>query len=175
MLLFQKCIVPHETAVAKKHAITTRVRLSVTTCLYLKPSTRARSLSTLIAVDVKTDNPHKTKPVTMYPSLWKFILISRAITETAKSGCEIRPAKRSVTARDRNKSFVGGWREVSFWSATRIRALPRDAVMDRKMFKAEINTNTLVNNVDMRKRCPYVKVCPPPKVCLPCTPHLWSL
>ena len=26
--------------------------------------------------------------------------------------------------------------------------MPRDAVMDRKMLKAEINTNTLLNNVD---------------------------
>jgi len=65
MSLFQKCIVPHETPVAKKQNITARVRLKVTTCLYLKPSKRARSLSTLMAVDVKTDNPHKTKPVTM--------------------------------------------------------------------------------------------------------------
>jgi len=108
MFLCQKCIVPHETPVADKQNITARVRLKVTTCLYLKPSKRARSLSTLMAVDVKTDNPHKTKPVTMYPSLWNFISIIRVITETAKSGCEIRPAKRSVTARERNKSLVGG-------------------------------------------------------------------
>ena len=33
--------------------------LKVTTCLYLSPSNKARSLSTLIAVDVPKDTAHK--------------------------------------------------------------------------------------------------------------------
>ena len=45
-------------------------------------------------------------------------------------------------------SFVGGWREVSLQRATRIRALPSDAVMERKMFKDARKTNTPVSHVD---------------------------
>ena len=39
------------------------VLLKVTTCLYLSPSNKARSLSTLIAVNVNKDTAHKIKPV----------------------------------------------------------------------------------------------------------------
>ena len=35
------------------------VLLKVTSCLYLSPSNKARSLSTLIAVEVVKDTPHK--------------------------------------------------------------------------------------------------------------------
>ncbi|RMX36488.1 hypothetical protein pdam_00010019 [Pocillopora damicornis] len=41
-------------------AITTYVRFKVTICLYLSPSTKARSLSTLIAVIVKIDTEQMT-------------------------------------------------------------------------------------------------------------------
>ena len=44
--------------------ITAYVRFKVTTCLYLTPNNRARSLSTLIAVDVNIDTPHNVWPVT---------------------------------------------------------------------------------------------------------------
>ena len=37
------------------------VLLKVTTCLYLSPSNKARSLSTLIAVEVDKDTPHKVE------------------------------------------------------------------------------------------------------------------
>ena len=37
------------------------VLLKVTTCLYLSPSNKARSLSTLIAVTVKKDTKQKIK------------------------------------------------------------------------------------------------------------------
>ena len=40
-------------------ARTARIRFSVTTCLYLNPKNRARSLSTFRAVDAKTDTPQK--------------------------------------------------------------------------------------------------------------------
>ena len=38
------------------------VLLKVTTCLYLSPSNKARSLSTLIAVNVNKDTEPKVKP-----------------------------------------------------------------------------------------------------------------
>ena len=38
------------------------VRFKVTTCLYLSPSNKARSLSTLIAVNVNKDTAHKVLP-----------------------------------------------------------------------------------------------------------------
>ena len=60
-LLFQRYINPLETPVTKKQAINARVRHKVTTCLYLKRSYGARSLSTLIVVEVKTDIPHKIR------------------------------------------------------------------------------------------------------------------
>ena len=49
---------PHETPIMKKQTVNARVRLKVTTCLYLKPNKRARSLSTLIAVDIEMDITH---------------------------------------------------------------------------------------------------------------------
>ena len=54
-------IPPVEAPINQKKVITTRTRLNVTTCLYRSPSNRARSLSTLIAVDVKTDILYKIK------------------------------------------------------------------------------------------------------------------
>ena len=50
---------PIKAAINQKQVMIARTRLNVTTCLYLCPSNSARSLSTLIAVDVKQDNPHK--------------------------------------------------------------------------------------------------------------------
>jgi len=73
----------------------------------------------------------------------------RAIMAKAKSGCDIKPAKRSVDARHRNRSLVGGWRDVTLRRATRIKALPSDAVMARKMFKAARKTSTPVSHVDV--------------------------
>ena len=54
----------------------------------------------------------------------------------AVTGCVIRPTRRSVTARHRNNSFVGGRREDTLRKAIRIKMLPRDVLMDRKTFKA---------------------------------------
>ena len=39
-----------------------RVLFKVTTCLYLRPSSKARSLFTLIAVSVINDTEHKVTP-----------------------------------------------------------------------------------------------------------------
>ena len=47
------------------------------------------------------------------------------------------PTQRSVIARLRYKSLDGRWSEVSMCRATRIRVFPRNAVMDRKIFRDE--------------------------------------
>ena len=49
--------------------------------------------------------------------------------------------QRSVVARQRSKCLDGGLSEDSLRRATRIRAFPRNAIMDRKEFKAERNVN----------------------------------
>ena len=48
-----------------------RVRLKVTVCLYLNPSNRARSLSTLITVSV-----HKDTPLMLIPAISLMLIIA---------------------------------------------------------------------------------------------------
>ena len=48
----------------QKEIISARTRLNVTTYLYLRPNDNARSLSTLIAVDVKRETPQRTRDET---------------------------------------------------------------------------------------------------------------
>lgn len=50
-----------------------------------------------------------------------------------------KPTQRSVTARQLKRSFDGGRRDDAFLIATMIRKFPRNAVMDRRMFNAEMN------------------------------------
>ena len=45
-----------------QQTIAAPIRLKVTTCLYLSPNKRARSLSILMAVDIKADDMPKVKP-----------------------------------------------------------------------------------------------------------------
>ena len=52
---------PHDKPINQKQKIAARTRVNVTTCLYISPDNRAISLSTLIALHVRTDTPHKTK------------------------------------------------------------------------------------------------------------------
>ena len=124
-------------------ARTARIRFSVTTCLYLNPINRARSLSTLRAVDAKTNTPQKA--MDKDPSRWKnktlqilMSILSTRCIRVAMSGWEMRPTPRSVMAKHWNNSFVGGWIEVTLRRAIRIRMLPRDAVMERTIFTAAI-------------------------------------
>lgn len=63
--------VPNEQLSIQKKLMSARTRLNVTTCLYLMPIIRARSLSTLIAVDVNIDTVDKTE-ITMMEYL-KFV------------------------------------------------------------------------------------------------------
>ena len=57
----------------------------------------------------------------------------------AKSGWQIRPLKKSVMFKHWTNDFVGGWMEDTLRRATRIRALPRVAQTERKMFKTARN------------------------------------
>ena len=114
-------------------------------CLYLSPDTRAWRLSRLMAVVVKTDMPYKVKLIAWCS--WCKVAVSFHYDlayikqRTAPSGWIISPTQRSVTAWQRNRSFVGGRREIPLWRDTRIRALPTDATIDRKMFKAAATTS----------------------------------
>lgn len=145
----QKRIDPNKPPQIQEHSVNTRIRVNVTTCLYLNPKDRAISLSTLIAVDVRTDTPHNKTLKAEFTSPMKVLIFSfiLSVMKVAWSGWEARPTQRSVTARHRNKSFVGGWREVTLGRTIRIKILPKEAVMDRKMFETERNTTMPVGHV----------------------------
>ena len=57
---------PTEALINQKQIVTTRTRLNVTTCLYLSPNNRARSLSTLTAVVIEADTLQRIKAETLY-------------------------------------------------------------------------------------------------------------
>ena len=90
--------------VTQTQARTARTRFSVTTCLYLNPNNRARTLSTLRAVDAKTDTPQKVRDKddnrweNMIFKISMSILSTRSI-RVAMSGWEMRPTPRSVMAK----------------------------------------------------------------------------
>ena len=143
-----------KTTANQKQVITIRTRFTVTTCLYLSPNNRARSLSTLTAVDVKVDTPQKIRLVAfcvMTTYMYTFgTVVSDAMT---KNGCVIRPTQRSVIARHRNNSFVGGLTEVTLRRAIRIKALPRHAMMKEKCSKR------LKTDIFLPIRCCIVSPC----------------
>ena len=118
-----------------------RVRFKVTTCLYLSPKIRARSLSTLTAVIVKRETDASIKPATKCALCIKRQKFQYSLTKDSQyitaEGSEIRPTQRSVVARQRYRNLDGEWRDDSLWSATKIRKFPRNAVMDRKMLMIE--------------------------------------
>ena len=47
------------------------------------------------------------------------------------------PTERSVIARLRYRSLDGGWIDVSLWRAIRIRAFPKNAIMDKQVLTTE--------------------------------------
>ena len=65
---FTKYIVAETMAIAQRIVIVVYILFKVTTCLYLSPSNKARSLSTLIEVIVIKHAEHKTKLVTYLKS-----------------------------------------------------------------------------------------------------------
>ena len=89
--------------------ITTQTRLNVTVCLYLRPNNRARSLSTLMAADVRSDTAgsrRKKNPSAKTIATFTFQVVNRGKRIVTYSGWEISPTKRSVTARHRNNSLL---------------------------------------------------------------------
>ena len=123
-----KCII-HETITNK------RTWFKVTTCLYLNLNNRARSLSTLIAVNVLIDSPHRIA-LEMYAKLsviqQRFLfLLAIVMRQVTYMGCEISPTKRSVHDKQRNKSFDGEWSDETLGRAMRIKMFPDSAMMDK--------------------------------------------
>jgi len=59
------------------------------------------------------------------------------------TGSVIKPTQRSVVARHLNNILDGERREDTLRRATRIRILPRTAVMERKILNAERYVNSL--------------------------------
>ena len=55
-----KYVVAAKLEIAHRNVIVKYILFKVTTCLYLSPSNRARSLSTLIKVVVPKDKEHRT-------------------------------------------------------------------------------------------------------------------
>ena len=92
--------------------IATYVLFKVTTCLYLSPRDRARSLSTLIEVTVNRETVHKVLQVVTY--LAKMIRqrlhrsITRDIQYITDTGSTMTPTQKSVIARLRYRSLDGG-------------------------------------------------------------------
>ena len=88
------------------------IRFNVTTCLYLSLKSRARSLSTLIAVIVKNDTEPKRYPAMKAEvNAWGQMshrLVTTEIKYVAYRGSEKRPTKKSVVARLQYKIFDGG-------------------------------------------------------------------
>ena len=95
-----------------------RVLLTISTCPYLIPRNRARSLSTAMEVSVARDTPKKTV-VTIYA---EFLALRQRVQFSVirdkniviANGCEMRPAQRSVIVKLRSKIFDVGRRDASF-------------------------------------------------------------
>ena len=95
-----------------------RVLLTISTCPYLIPKNRARSLSTAMEVSVARDTPKKTV-VTIYA---EFLAVRQRVQFSVirdkniviANGCEMRPAQRSVIVKLRSKIFDVGRRDASF-------------------------------------------------------------
>ena len=90
----------------------TYVRFKVTTCLYLSPNNRARSLFTIMALSVDTDTTPNIRPVardaTDGMTQMSHSSFTAEIQRTTTRGCTVIPTQRSVVARLRNKSLDGG-------------------------------------------------------------------
>ena len=96
-----------------QRAITvTHVRFKVTTCLYLRPNNRARSLSTLMAVSVNKDTIYKIRLVIANVENVERQISHRSYTTEIQrvtcKGSTMIPTQRSVVVRLRSKSLEGG-------------------------------------------------------------------
>ena len=85
-------------------------RLTVTTCLYLSPSNKARSLSTLIAVVVAKDTPLNAKTAIRkrIQKVKQKIEFFGEKENALKRGWQMRFITKSVHARQLRRNFDGG-------------------------------------------------------------------
>ena len=88
----------------------TNVHLKVTTCLYLIPIIRERSLSTLIAVTVSKETPPNitAKMLKIFKISFRALESSGDAKRATWRGCVMIPTQRSVLARQPKRSFDGG-------------------------------------------------------------------
>lgn len=148
----------------QKQTTTTRVLLKVTTCRNLSPNDRARSLSTLTAVNVNSETPKRTTPrrkltLKMGPQRSRFSFTT-AMNRMETRGCRTVPTQRSDVARQHSRTFDGGCNDVGFWRAISIRILPMEAMMDRWKLKAERNiteglSSGVVEQINSSKIFPF--------------------
>ena len=141
-----KALTPANTAmqtamdINNNRVATILARLMVTTWRYLILNSKARCLSTLIAVIVANENVLEnmlTKFQIFSLITHRFQLWLRAVRrEATVAGCTRRPTPRSENTMQRRNNLDGGLRDDSFWSAIRMSAFPSVAVMDDAMFKA---------------------------------------
>ena len=117
--------------------------------LYRNLIDRTRSRSTLIAVSVSKETPHKVVLITYVK-----YLINRQTSYSSspvskvllmKSGCEMRPTQRWLEAKERNNTLDGVGRANCFCRAIKIRILPHEAAMARKMFTMPMNKYQVSN------------------------------
>ena len=103
--------VPETMEKTQRIVTATYVRFKVTTCLYLSPSNKARSLSMLIAVVVNKDTEHRIWPVTYVKPLAYRQISDRSIASDVqyktRTGSTMIPTQRSVIARLRYRSLDG--------------------------------------------------------------------
>ena len=91
MVTYHKVMRGLQNSIAEKSAEITQVvitiayvRPKVTTCLYLSPNNRARSLSTLMAVRVETDTPHKIYAVIILANIRRGQIFQRSFATDMK-------------------------------------------------------------------------------------------
>ena len=119
MVPYQNVMRGFQNSIAEKTAAITQVVITityvcpkVTTCLYRSPNKRARSLSTLMAVRVETDTPHKIYAVIAVANARRGQTFQRSFVTDMKlataRGSEIKPTQRSVVTRLRSRSLDGG-------------------------------------------------------------------
>ena len=126
----------------QKKITTTLTLVQVTVRLYFDFSNSTSNLSMLMVVTVNKDTPHKVVLTTYVVYLIRPqtcqcpLLISNM--EMTKSGCETRPTQRSLAAKERNRILELADRVYSFLRENRIRMLPHDVAMERKMFTTAV-------------------------------------
>ena len=124
------------------------------------PNNKAKSLSTLIAIKVASEKLvnimlmvyHRISATRQSLQRW----LTAAKRETTATGCATSPTQRSDIAKQQRNSLVGGLRDDSLWSATRINAFPRVAVMDNATFIPDMTKNIVGSCEEFRCMAKFV-------------------